>query len=217
MDANTRPTGELVRVLGIIFGLAAVFGGSVGQGILRSPGVVAAAVPSPTLILVLWVVGGLLAILGAIPYAEVATAVPHAGGPYAFARRAFGPSMGVTVGWSDWLNNLAAMGFLTVVMAEFLHRLGLFGAVPVNVLAPLGIATFFLVNWGSTRLCGRSQVIGSALKGFGLCVLIAVLLLADRSGMAAPKPAPASATAAIGIGGIIIGLRQVYNTYAGWN
>ena len=217
MDAKTRSSGELVRVLGIIFGLAAVFGGSVGQGILRSPGVVAAAVPSPGLILVLWAVGGLLAIIGAVPYAEVATAVPHAGGPYAFARRAFGPSMGVTVGWADWLNNLAALGFYTVVIAEFLHRLGLLSATPVNVLAPMGIAAFFLVNWGSTRLCGRSQVIGSALKGLGLCILIIVLLLADRNGVIRPHPARPDAVTALGIGGIIIGLRQVYNTYTGWN
>jgi APA family basic amino acid/polyamine antiporter len=217
MDANTRPTRELVRVLGIIFGLAAVFGGSVGQGILRSPGVVAAAVPSPGLILVLWLVGGMLSILGAVPYAEIAAAVPCAGGPYAFARRAFGPAAGVTVGWSDWLNNLAAQGFFAVVIAEFLHRLGLFSAIPVNVLAPVGIAVFFLVNLGSTRMCGSSQVLGSALKGIGLCILIAVLLLADRRGMAVPQPAGAPAAAGIAIGGVIIGLRQVYNTYSGWN
>jgi APA family basic amino acid/polyamine antiporter len=217
MDANRRSGSELVRVLGIIFGLAAVVGGSVGQGILRSPGIVAAAVPSPELILLLWVAGGLLAMLGAIPYAEIGTAAPHAGGPYAFARRAFGPATGVTVGWADWLNNLAAIGFLTVVLAEFLHRLGLLSAVPVNVLAPIGIGVFFVVNWGSTRLCGSSQVIGSALKGVGLLILIVVLMLADRYGMAKPQPSTLSATAAIGIGGIIIGLRQVYNTYAGWN
>jgi APA family basic amino acid/polyamine antiporter len=217
MDANTRSSGELVRVLGIIFGLAAVFGGSVGQGILRSPGIVAAAVPSPALILALWLIGGLLAILGALPYAEIASAVPCAGGPYAFARRAFGPAVGVTVGWSDWLNNLAALGFYTVVIAEFLHRLGLFSSIPVNVLAPIGIAAFFLVNLGSTRMCGSSQVLGSALKGIGLCILIAVLLFADRRGMTAPQPASPPAAAGIAIGGVIIGLRQVYNTYAGWN
>jgi APA family basic amino acid/polyamine antiporter len=85
------------------------------------------------------------------------------------------------------------------------------------VLAPAAIAAFFVVNWGSTRMCGRSQVIGSALKGIGLCILIVVMLFADTSEIARPQSAPSSTTAAIGIGGIIVGLRQVYNTYAGWN
>lgn len=214
--ANTRSGGELVRVLGLIFGLAAVVGGCIGQGILRAPGIVAAAVPQPGLILFLWLIGAFFSVLGAIAYVELATALPHAGGPYVYARRAFGPATGVTVGWSDWLNNLAAQGFLTVVLAEFLHRLGLFASVPVSVLAPIGVGGFFIVNWTSTRICGSSQVVGSALKGFGLLLLIVALLVGRTGGGAAVSPAGPS-TAVIGIGGIIIALRQIQNTYAGWN
>src|SRR5690348_8434645 len=143
MDANTRSSSELVRVLGIIFGLAAVVGGMVGQGILRAPGLVAAAVPDAGPMLLLWAAGGLFAMLAAISYAEAAASFPCAGGPYAFARRGLGPAAGVTVGWSDWFNNLSALAFLSVVLAEFANRFGLLAGVPVFVLAPLSLSVFF--------------------------------------------------------------------------
>ena len=64
--ADTRSGGELVRVLGIIFGLAAVVGGSEGQGILRTPGIVAAAVPDARIILLLWMwISSMAVLLGA--------------------------------------------------------------------------------------------------------------------------------------------------------
>jgi len=214
--AHNRSGGELVRVLGIIFGLAAVVGGSIGQGILRSPGIVAAAVPEPGVILLLWLIGGCFSALGAVAYVELATALPHAGGPYVYARRAFGPAMGVTIGWSDWLNNLAAQGFLTVVLAEFLHRLGFLTAIPIGVIAPAAIGIFFAVNWTNTRICGSSQVVGSALKGLGL-ILLVIALFAGRSGSAPPPDFGGGDVAVIGIGGIIVALRQIQNTYAGWN
>ena len=59
-QAGQRPTRDLVRVLGVSFGLAASVGGMVGQGILRTPGIVAGAVPDPTIIVLLWLGIGLL-------------------------------------------------------------------------------------------------------------------------------------------------------------
>jgi APA family basic amino acid/polyamine antiporter len=209
--------GELLRVLGIVFGLAAVVGGMVGQGILRAPGIIAAAVPDPSLIIVLWLVGGCFAVLAAIPYVEVATMFPCAGGPYVFARRGLGRTAGVTVGWSDWMTNLSAQAFLVVVLAEFLHRLGLLTAVPVNVLAPLALGACFVINWSGTRFCGASQVIGSALKGFGLLLIILILLVAQPGTGVTTVAVQSQPGAAIGFGAIVIALRAIYNTYAGWN
>ena len=216
--ARQRPRGELLRVLGIVFGLAAVVGGMVGQGILRAPGIVAAAVPDPSLLIALWLVGSFFAVLGAIPYVEVATMFPCAGGPYVFARKGLGTTAGVTVGWCDWLNNLSAQAFLVVVLAEFLHRLGVLVAVPINVLAPLAVTIFFAINWTGTRVCGTSQIIGSALKGGGLLLIIGLLLVLQpgggghAAGVAAPQH-----SAVIGFGALIVALRAIYNTYAGWN
>jgi APA family basic amino acid/polyamine antiporter len=214
--AEPRSGRELVRVLGLIFGLAAVIGGAVGQGILRTPGIVAGAIPSPVLILLLWAAGAAIAAINAIPFAELGTAVPQAGGPYVFVRRAFGPTSGVIVGWADWLNNVSTQAFLSVVIAEFVHRLGWATGVSVGILAPAAIAVFFALNWTNTRLCGSSQSIGSVVKSAALLALVLVLLLVPARHAAVPQVSNA-APVAIGFGAIIVALRAIQNTYDGWN
>jgi len=215
--ATSRPAQtELVRVLGIIFGLAAVVGGMVGQGILRTPGIVAAAIPDAGFIILMWVLTGVFAGLCAMAYAEIATACPSAGGPYAFARRGLGKSAGVAVGWADWLNNLAGQAFVCVVLAEFLHRLGLLTSLSVNVIAPLALVIFFLINSTGTRTCGATQVVGSTLKALGLLALIGILLL-SKGRMGAPPPAGHPASAVIGIGALSVAFRAIQVTYNGWN
>lgn len=89
---SSAAAGHLLRVLGIAFGLSVVVGGVVGQGILRTPGIVAGAVPDPTLILLLWLAGGIAVLIDACSLVELAASVPLEGGPYALARRTYGPT-----------------------------------------------------------------------------------------------------------------------------
>ena len=72
----------LARILGLGFGLAMVFGGTVGVGILRLPGTLAATLGDSRLVLVFWIVGGVYALLGAMSVAELAAMLPRAGGFY---------------------------------------------------------------------------------------------------------------------------------------
>ena len=215
---QAQSRGELLRVLGLFFGLAAVLGGSVGQGILRQPGVVAAAVPQPALILALWVLGGLIAAVNAIPIAELGSALPRAGGPYVFVHRAFGKTAGAITGWADYLINLSAQAFMAVVVAEFIHRLGALAAVPVALLAPAIIAAFFLVNLSHTKTCGSTQMVGSAVKGVSLLALIALLFMFGSAHHAevVARPQP-DTTAVLTIGAFALAMRAVQNTYDGWN
>jgi APA family basic amino acid/polyamine antiporter len=76
---NGMPTRGLLRILGLAFGVATVVGGVVGMGILRTPGTIAGLLASPPLIYVVWLVGGIYALLAVNTYAELATAVPRAG------------------------------------------------------------------------------------------------------------------------------------------
>src|SRR6185295_16195225 len=94
--------GGLLRILGVGFGLAVIVGSTLGIGILRSPGLVAAQLASPSGVLALWIVGGLYTLLGAICLTELGTMLPEAGGYYVYARRAFGTRVGFAVGWTDW-------------------------------------------------------------------------------------------------------------------
>ena len=93
-----QPPGRLLSILGLGFGLAGAVGGTIGAGILRTPGLVAAQLPTAPLLLAAWLVGGLYALLGAICIAELAASLPRAGGWYVYAERAFGRRVGFLVG-----------------------------------------------------------------------------------------------------------------------
>ena len=86
--------GDLLRVLGLGFGIAVVVGGVVGQGIMRTPGIVAGALHDPIWILAAWAVVGLFSLVDAFALIELGASVPRAGGPYAFVERAFGEMAG---------------------------------------------------------------------------------------------------------------------------
>jgi APA family basic amino acid/polyamine antiporter len=200
--------------LGVVFGVAAVVGGMIGQGILRTPGIIAGAAHSPGLIMILWLFGACLVAVSAFAYVELGTAIPCAGGPYDFVRRAFGDLAGVIAGWAGWLICISAQAFMSTVVAEFVHRLGLWPDVATPVLAVCVLAFFWAVNWAGTRISADSQILFSAAKGLGLIALVLILFLLPASPAAAAPPQPMSG--AVGIAGLAIAMRAVINTYAGW-
>jgi APA family basic amino acid/polyamine antiporter len=162
---------------------------------------------------VLWTLGGVLAAINALSYVELATAIPRAGGTYEFVRRAYGPIAGVMTGWGAWLVLVTLQALLAVVVAEFLHRLGVLGGVDLSLVGTGVIVAFWALNWTSTRIAGDSQVAFSAVKGAALAALV-VLLLAQ------PEHATTTVTSAgsvVGIAALAVALRNVVNTYNGWD
>jgi APA family basic amino acid/polyamine antiporter len=93
----------LKRILSVGDGLAVTVGIVIGAGILRTPGPIAGYLGDPWLILGVWVLGGVMAGLSTIVLAEMAAALPQAGGKYVYAREAWGPLMGFVAGWSELL------------------------------------------------------------------------------------------------------------------
>src|SRR5437762_1729406 len=96
LNHTARPraaSGGLVRILGVGFGLAVIVGSTIGIGILRTPGLVAGRLASPTAILAVWIVGGVYTLVGAACLVELGTMLPEAGGYYVYARRAFGDAV----------------------------------------------------------------------------------------------------------------------------
>ncbi|MBU1377535.1 MAG: APC family permease [Alphaproteobacteria bacterium] len=206
--------GELLRVLGLGFGIAVVVGGVVGQGILRTPGIVAGALHDPVWILLAWAAVGLFTLIDAFALVELGAAIPRAGGPYAFVERAFGRVPGAVVGWSDWFTNLFAVAFIAVAFAEFTQRFGVLPGAPTGALAVAVIGACWLVNWLGTSVSGLSQNIGSALKAIALLVIVGLCFAAPGPSIAAPALA---AHPALTIAGVAIALRAILNTYSGWN
>ena len=105
--APRRSRGKLLQVLGVSFGVAVIVGNTILVGILRTPGDVAARLPSPALFLGVWIVGGLYALLGTFSLAEPGAMVARSGGQYVFVRRGLGEYPGFVVGWSDWISTCA--------------------------------------------------------------------------------------------------------------
>jgi len=206
---------SLLRVLGLVFGLAVVVGSVIGSGIMRAPGVVALGVTSPPLILLAWAAGGALAMLSAMPLVEAGSSIPLAGGHYPIAARAFGPTVGFFTGWIGWLQNTAALGYISAVFAEYVHRLGFLHAVPNGALACGLIFGVAAINWTGTRISGASQSVASALKGLAFIVLVVVLFASPRVAVTAGPIHPVAAIA--GVGALIMAIRVIYQTYSGWD
>jgi len=123
-----------------------VVGVVVGAGIFRTPGLIAAQLGRPWLTFVAWVLGGALAFLGALIFAELATRLPKAGGKYVYAREAFGPRAAFVIGAVEGLVLYpAAIAAISVAAGEFVGRL--FGwSRGVALLGPAFVVLFTAIN-----------------------------------------------------------------------
>jgi APA family basic amino acid/polyamine antiporter len=194
--------------------VAVLIGNTIIVGILRTPGDVAARLPSPELFVGVWIVGGLYALLGALSMAEPGAMVARSGGQYVFVRRGLGEYPGFVVGWSDWISTCAAIALGAMVFTEYLEPL-----VPAlqgrRALAGAALVILFaLLLWRGIRIGDLSQQILSALKALAFGSLISVCLL---------LPAPAETVSAKAlpegmalISAAVLALQAVIYTYDGW-
>jgi APA family basic amino acid/polyamine antiporter len=221
--APTAPqTGKLLSVLGVAFGLAGSVGGTIGAGILRTPGLVAAQLHTPSLALLAWLVGGLYALLGAICIAELAASMPRAGGWYVYAEQAFGRRAGWLVGWTDWLAHCIGLAWVATTVGELLTD-WLTAEVATNwqgrALALLVLALFSAVQLLGVRAGGASQELLSLVKAVAFLSLAAASFVLPAADPAASAAADSAAllyqgpTLAIGA---VLALQAVITTFDGW-
>ena len=200
-------------MLGLGFGLAIGVGSMIGGGILRTPGAVADRLPDPTWLMLLWLAGGVHALLGANVVAELMTGIPKAGGLYIPSRRAFGEFGGVLVGWTDFLLNCAGVAAVAIASAEFLSIVWPAAGAQLTGTALAILLIFIGVNWLGIREGSATQQIGSAIKFVLLCALIAAIFLAVPPAAEAP---PSAARAALSPLAILVGYQLVYGAFSGW-
>ena len=216
MTTNHRPIGHLLRVLGLAFGVAVVVGGTIGQGIFRTPGIVAAHAPAPLLMLGLWALGGVLVAIDACAMVELSASVRQAGGPYVYIGRAFGRVARSVAGWADYLVWIMALAFISVVFSEYLHELGVLRGVPGGVLAAGLIMACWALNLGGTRSSGATQTLFSAIKGAMLVGLIVALFAWRGEPGAEVEAAGTMPSATVGVLALVGAMRAIVNTYSGW-
>jgi len=207
--------GKLLQVLGVSFGVAVLVGNTIIVGILRTPGNVAAYLPSAALFLGVWIVGGLYALLGAVSLAEPAAMVAKSGGQYVFVRRALGEYPGFVVGWNDWISTCAAVSLSAMVFTEYLEPM-----IPAMAgrRVPVGVALvllFGLLLWRGIRVGDLSQQILSALKALAFGALIAACLFLPVPAREVVTPAELPTGMAL-VTAIVLALQAVIFTYDGW-
>ena len=217
--ASTTSRNELLKILGVGFGIAVTIGGTIGTGILRKPGPIAAQLGDPWLIMGVWLAVSLYAFLGTLCTIELGTSVPKAGAWYVYAQRAFGNYAGFVVGINSWLGTCAALGFGVYTMSEYMALLlpGLEGKESyVAVALLLALAA---VHWLGLALASTFQNVMSFLKAVGLFAFVAICYIYGQEVSTADALATTSQIAATGswLGPLIFSLQAVFYTYDGWH
>ncbi len=205
--------GRLLRILGVGFGLAVIIGNTIGAGILRTPGEVAAQLPNTWLFLGVWFAGGIYALLGAFSISELGTTIPRSGGQYVFAQYALGDYAGFVVGWSDWLSTCGTAAAVSIVIGEYLGDL-----FPALSDRKIGIAlavviVFAVLQWRGIRWGSLAQNITSLFKALAFVALIAACFILGGKTSNDTEPATFAAPTFLAV---ILALQAVIYTYDGW-
>ena len=222
--------GELSRGLGLWDSSLLVIGLTLGGGIFLTPSSIARAVPSESGILTLWIVGGLLAIVGGLVYAELGAMMPQAGGMYVYFREAFGELPAFLYAWvAYWVIIIGSDAAVAIGFAQyfsvFFPSLG-----TQNVLATIGpfpisaaqvVAVVLTLVLSATHYVGVKE--GARVQGILTSVIVVALLWIAVGGAFAPRPAEsvaataASPLAALTMAGMGTALLAIFWTYYGWN
>jgi APA family basic amino acid/polyamine antiporter len=214
---NLQPSanaGKLLQILGVGFGLAVTIGGTIGMGILRTPGAVAAQLPTAKLFIGVWILGGVYALLGAVTVAELGTMIPRSGGWYVFVHRAMGNYPGFVVGWSDWLSTCGTLAVIAMVVGEYTAVLVPRLAGRDKSIALTVTLAFAALQWRGIRWGSFTQNVTSLLKTLIFAVIaIAAFTYGGNTNTGTSLPAPHGFAL---FGALIIALQGVLYTYDGW-
>jgi len=210
------PKAQLLRVLGVGFGIAVSLGNSIGAGIMRTPAGIAAHLPNAWLILLAWIVGAAYSLVGAWSLSEVGAMVPSAGAYYAIARRAYGDYMSFVVGWTDWISLCGAMAFISLLAGEYIGDL-----VPslnhhTNATAALIVVALGLLQWRGIRWGSGFQDVTSAITACVFVVLVVVAFVHPHSHSSSLAPTSVIPTGIALFAAWVVVLQSVIGTYDGW-
>jgi basic amino acid/polyamine antiporter, APA family len=184
----------------------------IGAGIFQTPTMVAGIAGTPTLMVLAWVLGGVLSLVGALTYAELASTYPSAGGDYTFLSRAYGRPVSFLFAWARSMvictGSIALLGF---ILGDYLTRLFSLGAFSPAIYAGLAVLLLTTINIAGLRGSSRMQNALTLLE-IGGVLLVALAGMTLDAAPAAPPPASAETAGAFGLAMVFVLL-----TYGGWN
>jgi APA family basic amino acid/polyamine antiporter len=215
MAANTSSSSYLRR-LGVFDTTMVVIGGIIGAGIFLNPAIVAQRVHSSAFILTAWIIGGGVALVGALAFAELGARRPQAGGGYIYLTEAFGPLAAFLYGWT-FLFIINSGGIAAVAVTFARYSVDLFGisTIYIKPLAAALLVTLAGVNYLGIRSGSITQNIFTVLKLTALAVLIFVGVFLARGGAQAVPPAETIQGFGV-VRALGIALIPVLFAYGGW-
>jgi len=191
----------------------------IGSGIFTTTGFMARDLGDPWLILLLWTVGALLALTGALSYSELGAAIPQVGGEYLYLRHAYGPLWGFLSGWASFVVGFsAAIAAGSVSFAAYLLQVLPFSHEPGPAATVLALALVWVLtgtHMAGVETGGVLQRLLTLTKVAAILALVAGAFLVGRGDwghltVRAPSTAP-------GLGTVVVSLIFVIYAYSGWN
>ncbi|MDQ8159177.1 MAG: amino acid permease [Gemmatimonadota bacterium] len=212
----TPPRAELARTLGVTDLVLLVIGTVIGSGIFIVPAVVLRQVQgSLSLAVLVWVLAGVLSLLGALTYGELGAGRPDAGGLYAYIRDAFGPLPAFLYGWTKFF--VIASGSaatLAVAFSSYLKEFVALSPIQAKMVAVAMLIVIGFINVRGTRRSAGVQNWSTGVK-LGAIVIMSVLLLGRGSGMSGAMTALPTFTPSL-LTGLGLSLIGVLWAYEGW-
>jgi len=201
--------------------IAIIVGIVIGAGIFQAPSIVAGNVPNEGWLLAVWIAGGVLSLIGALCYAELATTYPHAGGDYHFLTRAYGKGLALLYAWARFaVITTGSIALLAFLFGDYMSRLLPLGPYSTATWAALSVIGLTWINMRGLRTGASTQMWLTIIEVMGLVlVVVAAFWLATMAPQAAAPAAVAatSGSGAISLQGLGLAMVFVLLTYGGWN
>lgn len=212
---NTSADGErLPRTLGLWSAVAVLVGSTIGSGIYRVPARVADTVGEPQIILLAWVLGGVIALAGALTMAELAAAMPRSGGVFAYILEAFGPLPAFLFGWTELaVVRASALGAIATIFAEYLGYFIPLTAPQIRYVAAAAVVLVGIFNYVGVGAAARLMNVVTLAKFAALAAIVA-LAVASGEGSASNFTGAGAHLASTSL--VFTALVSIMWTYDGW-
>jgi APA family basic amino acid/polyamine antiporter len=205
---------RLPRHLGLWSAVAVLIGSTIGSGIFRVPATVAEQIVYPGPALLAWVIGGLIALFGALTLAELAGALPRSGGVFAYILEAFGPLPAFLFGWSELtVIRASALGAIATIFAEYLGRFVPLSSVAVRSVAAAAIIGVAVLNYLGVNRAAVLMNLATVAKYGALAALVILAFTAGQGSTSHFEPAWGPGVSLSLIGTALIAIMW---TYDGW-
>src|SRR2546421_2713502 len=208
---------DLRRELGLLDATMINVGTMIASAIFIVPASIAVLLPGSAAMVLAWLAGGLVSLLGALSIAELSAAYPEAGVQYAYLREAYHPALGFLYGWANFaVINTASIAAIAVGFARYVGFFTHLSELAIRVVAVLSIVAITLLNGRGVRLGATTQNILTTVKMGALAALIVTSFGLHEGSTANLQPLWPAAPASHWIGPFGIAMVSVLWAYDGW-